>query len=66
MAEVAKPSAAASGTTSAESKSKTQIMKPEKPNEEEYKKGLATLEKTHKSKQDALVCPLNFPQMIIQ
>jgi uncharacterized coiled-coil DUF342 family protein len=32
------------------------VTKPEKPDEDAFKKGAADLEKAHKSKQDALVC----------
>lgn len=52
MAEVAKPSTAPVAETA---KPKTHVEKPEKPDEDEYRKGLAKLEKEHKAKQDAYV-----------
>ena len=54
MAEVATPSGH-TGPADAGAKSKSSTSKPERPDEEEYKKGLALKEKEHKAKQDALV-----------
>lgn len=42
-------------STAAEAKVKTPTTRPEKPDEDAYKKGLAAKEKEHKAKQDALV-----------
>jgi hypothetical protein len=50
MADVATSSAPATETK------KPVVVKPERPDDEEYKKGLAGKEKEHKVKQDALVC----------
>jgi hypothetical protein len=55
MADVAKLSAAAVATSDEAAKTKTHVEKPEKPDDAEYKKGLAMKEKEHKIKQDAYV-----------
>lgn len=49
MADIAEKSAPATEDT------KKAVVKPERPDDEEYKKGLAVKEKEHKTKQDALV-----------
>ena len=59
MADLATPSAAdmsTSTTSPTTSKTKTQVVKPEKPDEEQYKKDLARAEKEHGASQDTLVC----------
>ena len=38
-----------------ESKTKNAVVRPEKPDEDAYKKGVAELEKKHKAKQEELV-----------
>jgi hypothetical protein len=55
MADVATPSAATIATSDETAKSKTHVEKPDKPDDAEYKKGLAIKEKEHKTKQDAYV-----------
>ncbi|KAJ9664865.1 multicopy suppressor of BFA (Brefeldin A) [Coniosporium apollinis] len=57
MADLATPSAAdmsTSSTTPAASKTKTPVVKPEKPDEEQYKKDLARAEREHGASQDTL------------
>lgn len=44
------------GKSSADPKAVDKKVKPERPNEEEYKKELASAEKLHKTNMDALVC----------
>lgn len=59
MADLATPSAAdmsTSSTTPTASKTKTSVVKPEKPDEEQYKKDLARAEREHGASQDTLVC----------
>jgi hypothetical protein len=55
MADVAAPSASANAAGEEPAKTKTHVEKPERPDEAEYKKGLAIREKEHKLKQDAYV-----------
>jgi hypothetical protein len=55
MADVATPSAAAIATGDSSAK-KTAVVKPEKPDEEKYRKDLAEAEKAHKKSQEAYVC----------
>jgi hypothetical protein len=64
MADVATPSAATMATTdttastastASASKTKQQFVKPEKPDEEQYKTELARAEKEHAASQERLV-----------
>jgi hypothetical protein len=55
MADVATPAAVTVGTD-VSSKPKNNVVKPEKPDEEQYRKDLAEAEKAHKKAQEALVC----------
>jgi hypothetical protein len=55
MADVAKPTVAAVATNDESAKTKTHVEKPDKPDDAEYKEGLAIKEKEHKTKQDAYV-----------
>ena len=64
MADVATPSAAtmaatdttaSTASTASASKTKQQFVKPEKPDEEQYKAELAKAEKEHAASQERLV-----------
>lgn len=55
MADVAKPSPTPIAASEESSKPKSHVEKPEKPDDAEYKKGLAIKEKEHKTKQEAYV-----------
>jgi len=65
MADMATPSAAAMSTMDAEAptgKGKPQVVKPEKPDEEQYKKDVEKAEKEHAEAKKKLVSPdLNTP-----
>ena len=58
MADIATPSAATMSTidAGAESVTKTQKAKPEKPDEQKYKEDLAKAEKEHAVAQEKVVC----------
>jgi hypothetical protein len=61
MAELATPSAAQVATADAAApQEKQQNVRPEKPDEEQYKEDLAKAEKEHQAAQDKLVGSHNF------
>jgi hypothetical protein len=59
MADVATPPAAEA------SQDKTQVVKPEKPDDDKYKEDLAKAEKEHTAAQDKLVCCRQFPHLCV-
>ncbi len=59
MADLATPAAADMSTstpTPTTNKTKAPVAKPEKPDDEQYKKDVAQAEKEHGASQDTLVC----------